>query len=312
MVKISLISPCYNEADSIESFIEAVFNQSYQDFEVVVVDGGSTDGTYEKARLYAEKYPGKLIVIKEVGERSPANAKNIGINRATGDLLYFKDVDCRLIDHEAFSKIVKCYLRLKQPDILYIRVNYISHLNGLIRRVIHYMHYSHGVDAVYRVDVAKKVLFDPNLGAGEDVDFHRRCLELTKATECSEQILIYYRPESLKRYIRRYKWYGRTFRSFYRKYPQEFKNALHEFKVSAYIIFFSITTLLILTSYPKLWPSLFLIAIPLVKHLIYSFKSSTIKRYFFIFALLSYLRAFSFTSGFILSFLSKGPLGREK
>lgn len=51
--KISVIIPVRNEADKIEQCLEAVFNQSYKPFEVIVVDGHSTDETVENARKFS-------------------------------------------------------------------------------------------------------------------------------------------------------------------------------------------------------------------------------------------------------------------
>ncbi|MEI7946281.1 MAG: glycosyltransferase, partial [bacterium] len=52
-MKISIITVCYNSAATLETAIESVLGQTYQDIEYIVVDGGSTDGTVEMLRRYA-------------------------------------------------------------------------------------------------------------------------------------------------------------------------------------------------------------------------------------------------------------------
>jgi glycosyltransferase involved in cell wall biosynthesis len=54
-MKISLITVCYNAAETLATAIESVSHQTYQDIEYIVVDGGSTDGTVELLRRYAEE-----------------------------------------------------------------------------------------------------------------------------------------------------------------------------------------------------------------------------------------------------------------
>lgn len=57
MTKISVIIPVKNEAEKIERCLDAVFNQTIQTFEVIVVDGHSTDRTVKNAR----KFPIKVV-----------------------------------------------------------------------------------------------------------------------------------------------------------------------------------------------------------------------------------------------------------
>ena len=60
---ISIITVCLNEAKSISATLESVKKQSYSDIEHIIVDGGSTDGTWKIAEEYAQRaaYPVKVI-----------------------------------------------------------------------------------------------------------------------------------------------------------------------------------------------------------------------------------------------------------
>jgi len=85
--KISVLIPAYNEEDTIEETIRSVLDLDYPDFEVIVIDDGSTDGTGDKAR----KFPVKLLQQKNSGK---AEALNNGIRQASGELIATLDADC--------------------------------------------------------------------------------------------------------------------------------------------------------------------------------------------------------------------------
>ncbi|MDE1851164.1 MAG: glycosyltransferase [Candidatus Micrarchaeota archaeon] len=85
--RISVIIPAINEQKYIRHSLENLKRQSFKDFEIIVVDGGSTDGTQAIARRY-----GRLIIDKRKGI-SPA--RNAGARAAKGDILLFLDADTK-------------------------------------------------------------------------------------------------------------------------------------------------------------------------------------------------------------------------
>lgn len=86
-MKASVVIPAYNAADTIEDTLRALEEQTEKDFEVLVVDDGSTDGTREIVR----RHPVKLLTQEH---RGPAAARNLGAKHARGDILVFTDSDC--------------------------------------------------------------------------------------------------------------------------------------------------------------------------------------------------------------------------
>ena len=78
MDKISVIIPVRNEEEKIERCLQAVFNQTLKPFEVIVVDGHSTDKTVENAR----KFPVK-VVYEDYG--TVGGARQVGVENAEGD-----------------------------------------------------------------------------------------------------------------------------------------------------------------------------------------------------------------------------------
>lgn len=89
MPKVSVIIPLYNGKRFIKETLQSVFNQSYQDFEVIVVNDGSTDNPEDELKPYFSKI--KYFVQQNSG--CPAGAKNRGITESSGEYLAFLDQD---------------------------------------------------------------------------------------------------------------------------------------------------------------------------------------------------------------------------
>jgi len=87
--KISTIIPTYNRQDFIVSSIESVLTQTYQSYEIIVVDDGSTDNTLEVLNQFQDKIK---VIQKDNGGNASA-ARNVGIKHASGDYIAYLDSD---------------------------------------------------------------------------------------------------------------------------------------------------------------------------------------------------------------------------
>ncbi len=85
--KISIVTPSYNSAEFIEDCIQSVLKQNYPNFEHIIIDGGSTDGTVE----ILKKYP-HLKWISEPDE-GQSDALNKGFKKAEGDIIGWLNSD---------------------------------------------------------------------------------------------------------------------------------------------------------------------------------------------------------------------------
>lgn len=87
----SIVIPCYNRKHLISYGIDSLLNQSYPDFEIIVVDDGSNDGTAEYIR---SRYPDeKRIKVISQQNKERGAARNNGLQHATGKYVYFMDSD---------------------------------------------------------------------------------------------------------------------------------------------------------------------------------------------------------------------------
>lgn len=88
MKRISVIIPCYNHASTIGKCLRSVFAQTYPDFEVVVVDDGSTDDL-ERA---LKPFQGRFRFVRQENRGGPS-ARNRGFRESSGELVLFCDAD---------------------------------------------------------------------------------------------------------------------------------------------------------------------------------------------------------------------------
>ena len=88
---ISVIIPVYNVIKYVEDSIESVLCQSYKDFEIILVDDGSTDGSGEVCDRYAQT--DKRIKVIHQQNKGLGAARNVGLQAVTGDLVMFLDSD---------------------------------------------------------------------------------------------------------------------------------------------------------------------------------------------------------------------------
>jgi len=95
---VSVVVPTYNRSMYIRETLDSVLHQTFSDFEVIVVDDGSTDGTEEVLRLYMDR----IRYIRQEN-RGAAAARNMGVRNARGALIAFMDSDDLSMTHHLES-----------------------------------------------------------------------------------------------------------------------------------------------------------------------------------------------------------------
>ena len=103
MSTFSIIIPTYNSEATLKILLESIHNQSYTDYEVIVVDGDSTDATLEIIQKFDSNIP-QLVVISEK-DRGIYDAMNKGIDLAKGKWLIFMGSDDTFYNHRVLEKV---------------------------------------------------------------------------------------------------------------------------------------------------------------------------------------------------------------
>lgn len=112
-MQFSIVIPVYNVQQYLNACIQSVVSQSMRDFELIVVDDGSTDGSEKICDEWAEK-DSRIRVVHQKN-KGLADARNIGIDEARGEYLLFLDSDDYWSDLKGLEKLVGVINRFQFP-----------------------------------------------------------------------------------------------------------------------------------------------------------------------------------------------------
>lgn len=90
--KVSIILPVYNAEKYLQRCIDSIIGQDYNSIELIAIDDGSKDGSWDILKEYQDRYPSKVIVIKQKN-MGVSKTRNKGIQLATGKYLILIDND---------------------------------------------------------------------------------------------------------------------------------------------------------------------------------------------------------------------------
>ncbi len=195
--KVSVIIPCYNHGRYLKQAIESVYNQTFKNVEIIVVNDGSTDNT----KAVCKNFPHVRCI--NTNRLGLSGARNMGIKYSTGDFLIFLDADDFLypnaleINLNCFSKNEKSVFVSGAHDkidnngnllpvakaIEKVGYNYESLLQG------NYIAMEGAV--MYRKELFYSFFFDPQLNACEDYDINLRIKRYFPSLTHTEKIAAY-------------------------------------------------------------------------------------------------------------------------
>jgi GT2 family glycosyltransferase len=242
-MRFSLIIPTYNRRETLRRCLAAATSQDYPDYEVIVVDDASTDGSREMVR---QEFPQVRYFRQEVNQ-GPAAARNRGIEAATGEIVAFTDDDC-LVPPDFLSHLADGYRRY--PKVAGVG-GYLDASDEVLRHnlfaqyeeyITHQVHkagpepYLGGFECPaggtnsmsYRRDVLEAVGgFDETfpVPGGEDADLKWRVVQAGSQLLYVPIKVIHLQPYTLQHFWHQRRTHGRGAVHFERKYQGQFPSS---------------------------------------------------------------------------------------
>lgn len=214
MVKISVIIPMYNSEKTIIQTLGGLEDQTRKDFEVIIVDDGSTDNS---PKLVTEFKNQSELSIKLIHQKNsgPAKARNLGVKHSEGDIIIFLDSDC-IPPENWIEEMIKpldgeivgcnCGYRVKNKKSLIARhVEYeiAKRHEKMVGRII---------DTIgsYSASFLKDIFLraggfnsEYKSASGEDFDLAFRIRKMGYKLIFTDKTFVYhYHPDTLKRYLK--------------------------------------------------------------------------------------------------------------
>ncbi len=121
MLKVSIITVCYNSAETIDSTIRSVISQDHQSLEYIIVDGASVDNTLK----IIERYKDKISVLISEKDKGIYDAINKGISKATGDIVAILHADDFYSSENVISQVAAAFADGK-VDAVYGDLQYVD------------------------------------------------------------------------------------------------------------------------------------------------------------------------------------------
>lgn len=130
-MKVSIITVCFNSAETIEDTIRNILSQDYRDIEYIVVDGGSTDVTLD----VLTKYRSRISKFMSEPDQGTYDAMNKGLHLATGDIVGFLNSGDFYADENVIARIVEA-MQTNNVDCSYGDLEYVAkdNLEKVVRK----------------------------------------------------------------------------------------------------------------------------------------------------------------------------------
>lgn len=215
-VKISVIIPVYNAELYLHRCIDSILKQTYQNFEVILINDGSKDNSRAICNEYVSRNKNIRVIHKE--NSGASSARNIGIQEANGKYILFVDAD-DYISEEMLQKLISCaeryqsemvlceYSIVEKNSIVPVKLNFGAcyRSNQEIKRELlssYYGPYRVGIyclwNKLFKKDIISKykIQFDIGLKRGEDAWFVFQYLKYCKRVDfIAKPYYFYYQNE---------------------------------------------------------------------------------------------------------------------
>lgn len=206
-MQFSIIIPVYNVEKFLRKCLDAIVEQKFSDYEVILIDDGSQDKSGEICDVYAEKY--EKITVYHIENHGVSHARNIGLQMAKGKYIWFIDSD-DFIESNALYNICEELKKKQEPDLLVFDANVRDQENN-IKQVItcdelrkQNMNFQNDRELIYmntalwnkiykrQIISEKQLIFSENITIAEDLLFNYIYILECRNVEYEKKVLYNY------------------------------------------------------------------------------------------------------------------------
>lgn len=211
---VSIIVAAYNEEDYIGKLINSVTNQSYSNWEIIIVDDNSKDSTFEIIKNFSKENK-KIKVYKQKKElRGPGNAWNLAVKNSKGKILFFEGADT-MLGENYIEDMIKPILEGKEIGTLHREEKIANKKNWWARafgKRLCVNEENKGIifGAILRKYYDKAGGFDPSLGYADDQTLYEK-LKIKSLGVNAE--IYHHNPEKFSEIWRHHKWVGASYKN---------------------------------------------------------------------------------------------------
>lgn len=181
----TLLLPCFNAAAHIEGALQSIVAQSEIDYELIVLDGGSSDATSQ----IIEKYLDHIRWFRSEADAGIYDALNKGLAEARGEYIYILGADDRLASSNVLHKVRQCIEQAQWPDIAYGAVAQTDACNAHVLpwhqssfgQKLYWRNTLHTQSCFYKRSVIAPLGFDVQYKVLADYHLHLRLLKLVSS-----------------------------------------------------------------------------------------------------------------------------------
>lgn len=235
---VSIIVPCYNEEKTVANCVHGLMKQTYENYEVLLVNDGSTDGTEKACMELASLYPQKVRAINKMNG-GKASALRLGLEHSIGEIIVTMDADSIFLP-DALKNLVSSFddpnigavggnVRVANKDSFLGRNQAVEYLTGLAiqKRAFAYLNCMQviaGAIGAFRREVLIKVGGYSSDTIVEDMDVTVSVLRAGHRVEyCGKAIAYTEAPANIKDFLKqRYRWTFGGFQVLRKHWPMLF------------------------------------------------------------------------------------------
>lgn len=204
MDKISIILPTYNSSKYIKETINSILNQTYTNFELIIVDDNSKDDTYECC-LNSKKEDSRIKLLKNP-QKGVSSARNVGINNAIGKYIMFIDSDDlyeqtmleKMINNISKNDIAICAYDKQYGNVRKSKKVRCENIKVSVDKIISFLQSNYLFNPVwnkiYRRDIIENnnIRFNNEVSIAEDLEFNLKYFDkIEKIVYIDEALYIY-------------------------------------------------------------------------------------------------------------------------